>query len=148
MHEEEDAPTRDDAPYDLDEQVGFLLRRAQQRHLSLFNGAVPGDLTAQQFAALARILETGSLSQNELGRRTAMDQSTINGVVQRLAQRGLMRKRRSKEDRRMILLDLTEEGLRAVRQALPRARQVTRATLAPLSPKDRHTLMRLLRAIC
>lgn len=138
----------DPGPYELDRQIGFLLRRAQQRHLNLFNAHMPDGLTAQQFAVLARIRETGRLSQNELGRQTAMDQSTINGVVQRLTRRGLLEKRRSETDKRMILLDLTEEGARVVGRALPRARQVTAMTLEPLAPKDRAALLRLLGAIC
>jgi len=39
------------------------------------------DLTPTRFAAMAKLLEHGSLSQNELGRMTAMDIATIKGVV-------------------------------------------------------------------
>ena len=69
--------------YMLDEQVGFLLRRVSQRHLGIFAERIP-DLTATQFAALAKLCEVGPVSQNELGRRTAMDAATIKGVIDRL----------------------------------------------------------------
>ena len=69
--------------YRLDDQIGFLLRRANQRHLSLFAEVIP-ELTTTQLAALAKLHEQGAMSQNQLGRATAMDAATIKGVVGRL----------------------------------------------------------------
>lgn len=137
----------DDAPYVLDEQVGFLLRKAQQRHLSIFAAHIKADLTAMQFAALAKLYETGPTSQNALGRLTAMDVATIKGVVSRLRSRGLIEKFPSREDKRLHLIDLTEAGRAVVMAALPCARDITARTLAPLSAKDQAVLVDLLRRI-
>ncbi|HEX9446411.1 MAG TPA: MarR family winged helix-turn-helix transcriptional regulator, partial [Dongiaceae bacterium] len=74
--------------YELDAQIGFVLRRAHQRHVAIFAECLSDyALTPQQFSALAKIRETGGVSQNRLGRLTAMDPATILGVVQRLVQR-------------------------------------------------------------
>jgi hypothetical protein len=54
--------------YLLDEQVGFLLRVAMQRHTSIFMTRMIEGLTRTQFAALAKLYEVGPCSQNELGR--------------------------------------------------------------------------------
>ena len=78
------------AAYVLDDQIGFLMRKAQQRHLALFAALMVEGLTAQQFATLAKLAEIGPSSQNALGRATAMDNSTMNGVVGRLRERGLV----------------------------------------------------------
>lgn len=133
--------------YVLDAQVGFLLRRAQQRHLSIFATHMAEGLTAQQFAALAKLADTGPSSQNALGRQTAMDNSTINGVVKRLHQRGLVEKFPSPEDNRLHMLRLTEEGARVHARVLPLAMDITRLTLAPLSRSEQQSLLRLLRKI-
>lgn len=53
--------------YALQEQVGFILRKANQRHLSIFAARI-SDLTPPQFAALAKLHEVGPTSQNQLGR--------------------------------------------------------------------------------
>jgi DNA-binding MarR family transcriptional regulator len=135
------------AAYVLDDQVGFLLRKAQQRHLSIFSAHIGAELTAMQFAALAKLYETGPTSQNALGRLTAMDVATIKGVVSRLSARGLIEKFPSREDRRLHLIDLTEAGRAAVVAALPRARDITARTLAPLEPADQAVLVDLLRRI-
>jgi len=133
--------------YVLDSQAGFLLRKAQQRHLSIFAAHMGEGLTAQQFAALVKLAEVGPSSQNSLGRQTAMDNSTINGVIKRLIQRGLVEKFPSEEDHRLHMLRLTQEGWRVHDRVLPLATEITRLTLAPLSRTEQTTLLRLLRKI-
>jgi MarR family transcriptional regulator, lower aerobic nicotinate degradation pathway regulator len=133
--------------YALDNQVGFVLRKAQQRHLNIFAAHMDENLTAQQFAALAKLAEVGPSSQNSLGRQTAMDNSTINGVVTRLHERGLIEKQPLPEDRRMIQIQLTPEGERTIARVIPMAQEITRMTLAPLSRTEQATLLRLLRRI-
>jgi len=130
--------------YSLSGQVGFLLRKAQQRHVSIFTSHMGEDLTPMQFAVLARLHETGPCSQNSLGRRTAMDVATIKGVVARLADRGLVAKLASSEDRRKLLIDLTPEGRRVVEAVIPRAIEISALTLAPLTREEQTDFMRLL----
>ncbi len=134
--------------YRLADQAGHLLRRAHQRHTALFvemMGAI--DLTPTQFAALARIREHGPATQNLLGRMTAMDPATIQGVVRRLVARGLMERRPDPEDRRVKVLSLTVAGARLARRAIARARRITHETLAPLAASERALFVDLLRKL-
>ena len=61
--------------YVLESQVGFVMRRAVQRHIAIFSSLIP-EMTPTQFAALAKLCELGQTSQNELGRLTSMDVAT------------------------------------------------------------------------
>ena len=63
--------------YILDEQIGFVLRQVWQRHATIFAREIGINLTPTQWAALAKLTETGPCSQNLLGRLTAMDVATI-----------------------------------------------------------------------
>ena len=99
----------DPSTYQLSDQVGFNLRRANQRHISIFGQHVEG-LTPTQFAVLARIFERGALSQNKLGRLTAMDSATVKGVVERLGSKGLVSSRPDENDQRLRLVELTGAG--------------------------------------
>jgi len=137
-----DAP-EDDRDYQLSDQVGYNLRRTNQRHVAIFAAHV-GDVTPTQFATLARLNEHGAVSQNHLGRLTAMDSATIKGVVDRLEARGLVSLRPDPEDQRKRLVELTPEGHRAFARALPRALAARRETLAPLSPEEAAQFERLL----
>lgn len=130
--------------YRLDEQIGFLLRQANQRHVGIFARRIP-DLTPTQFAALAKLSELGAVSQNELGRQTAMDAATIKGVIDRLTKRGLTMTRPDPKDRRRRVVELTNDGVAAFGAAAPGAFEITAETLAPLSPRERDELLRLLR---
>jgi len=133
----------DPGDYRLQDQVGFVLRKANQRHLAIFSAHI-GDLTPPQFAALAKLAEVGETSQNQLGTLVAMDAATIKGVIDRLKARGLVDVRNHDEDRRRIVVSLTEEGREAVERLVPSARAVTEETLSPLTAREAATLMRLL----
>ena len=74
--------------YVLDDQAGFLMRVAMQRHTSIFTSRMVEGLTQTQFAALAKLYEVGPCSQNYLGRLIYLDAATIKGVVDRLDLRG------------------------------------------------------------
>ncbi|MGF1625034.1 MAG: MarR family winged helix-turn-helix transcriptional regulator [Alphaproteobacteria bacterium] len=147
-----DAASADDgtAPasaYRLEEQIGFILRKAQQRHTTIFQELIPGNLTATQFAALVKLAESGPCSQNHLGRLTAMDVATIKGVADRLKARGLVASTADPHDRRRTSLALTAAGRALLEAARPVAFVITERTLEPLTPRERATLQQLLAKI-
>ena len=131
-------------PYRLDDQVGFILRQATQRHATIFASGIGGGLTPTQWAALAKLHEAGPLSQNLLGRHTAMDAATIKGVVDRLVRRGLATAEPDAADGRRLLVALTAEGDELVRRLLPHASAITAETLGPLTTAEQQTLISLL----
>jgi len=132
--------------YRLDDQVGFLLRRVNQRHLAVFAAVIP-EVTTTQLAALAKLAELGPMSQNQLGRVTAMDAATIKGVVGRLVTRRLVTTVPSEEDRRRLVVDLTPEGRALFVELGARGGEATERTLAPLSAGERERFLDMLRRL-
>jgi MarR family transcriptional regulator, lower aerobic nicotinate degradation pathway regulator len=135
------------AAYLLDEQVGFILRQAQQRHTNIFAALMIEELTPTQWAALAKLKECGPCSQNLLGRQTAMDASTIKGVIDRLTKRGITTTTADASDGRRLLVALTPLGDAIYARAKPKAERITAATLESLSGAERQTLVGLLRRL-
>ncbi len=131
------------APYRLDAQVGFLMRRANQRHLAIFARLIP-ELTPTQFAALAKLCEVGETSQNALGRATAMDAATIKGVVDRLRDKGYVATAPSPDDQRRVNVKTTPEGWSLFDRIEPFAHQITAETLEPLNEAERTIFLLLL----
>ncbi len=127
--------TKDAIDYQLTGQVGFNLRRANQRHVAIFAQHVDG-LTPTQFATLARLFECGALSQNKLGRLTAMDSATIKGVVERLRGKGLVTSRPDENDQRLRLVELTDVGITLFQKAQAQALDARTETLEPLSADE------------
>ncbi len=132
--------------YQLHQQVGFVLRKAHQRHVAIFAARI-ADLTPPQFAALAKLHDVGETSQNQLGQLIAMDAATVKGVIDRLKARGLVDLTRHEVDKRRLLVNLTPAGRSAIEALIPSAQAITAETLQPLSAKEAETLMRLLARI-
>ena len=130
--------------YILDEQIGFILRQVWQRHATIFAAEIGANLTPTQWAALAKLAETGPCSQNQLGRLTAMDVATIKGVIDRLSARGLTETCADPEDGRRLRVSLTRAGQQLAEKMAPNALAISRETLAPLDSRERETLMALL----
>lgn len=132
------------APYRLDDQIGFVLRKVSQRHTSLFAALIGEDVTPTQWAVLAKLAEKGPLSQNLLGRETAMDAATVKGVVDRLTKRGLLDVAPDEKDQRLLNVSLSPVGRKLTDELTPRAHEITQSTLAPLTATERRTLLALL----
>jgi DNA-binding MarR family transcriptional regulator len=130
--------------YRLEEQVGYLLRLATQRHAHILHDHVPHDLTPTQFAAMLRLAELGTCSQNELGRHIAVDAATIKGVIDRLRKKGFIVTHPDPDDKRRLMLSLAEglEGMIAELHEI--GFNITAATLDPLEPEERAEFVRLL----
>jgi DNA-binding MarR family transcriptional regulator len=142
-----DQKSTETSEYKLDEQVGFMLRVASQRHATIFQSHTNGKLTPTQFSTLIRLAEVGTVSQNQLGRLAAMDIATIKGVVDRLKTKGLIRSEPDLVDKRRSIISLTPLGVDFISELKSSGHKITRETLASLSAKEQQTLLSLLRKI-
>lgn len=141
-----DSPPAGD--YDLTEQVGHLLRRAYQHHMSLFQQAIPdSQLTTVQFVTLCAVRDLEPCAQSEVVTRTAIDQATLRGVIDRLKARGLLNVYADPNDKRKLRMMLSEQGRKLVEDMVPVARQITEKTYGTLSPGERVALVYLLRKL-
>lgn len=138
-----DPATEAPEPYRLEQQAGYLMRLATQRHTAIFAEMLP-DLTPVQFSALVRLSEEESCSQNKLGRLIAVDAATIKGVIDRLREKGLVTSRADPEDRRRAMISLTPQGAALIPELHAVGATITARTLAPLGPDERATLTALL----
>nr|WP_326541391.1 MarR family winged helix-turn-helix transcriptional regulator [Pseudorhodoferax sp.] len=136
----------DETGEDAIAHVGHLLRRAYQRHVALFQSGIPdAQLTAAQFATLCAVRDLGAGSLNDVVKRTAIDQATVRGVVDRLATRGLLSVTDHQHDGRKRQLSLTPAGAALVEATVPFARDVAERTLGDFNPAERLALVYLLR---
>jgi DNA-binding MarR family transcriptional regulator len=133
--------------YVLDDQVGFLMRVATQRHTAIFASRMIEGLTPTQFSALAKLYAVGPCSQNHLGRLIYLDAATIKGVVDRLVTRGFVTALADPKDRRRRAVALTEHGREVTEAAIKVAAGITAATLAPLTPDEQIAVVKLLRKL-
>jgi DNA-binding MarR family transcriptional regulator len=96
-----------------------------------------GDLTPRQLAVLLTVAQNEGLSQTGLVDRTGIDRSTLADIVRRMQRKGLLQRRRTKEDARAYAVKLTDEGRRVLRIAEPLAKRVDERILDALPTRQR-----------
>lgn len=133
--------------YVLADQIGHILRKASQRHSTIFSSTIPSGLTPTRFAAMVVLYQRKTLSQNELGRATSMDVATIKGVVDRLNIRGLVTIKSDPNDARRKLIRLTQQGKDTIAAAISIGIAISEKTLEPLTSSEQSTLTELLNKI-
>lgn len=115
-----------------------LLHRAGQCAGEVFHAEIhDGDLTPRQLAVLVTVAQTDGLSQTGIVERTGIDRSTLADLVKRLQKKGLLQRRRTREDARAYAVRLTDEGRRMLRSAEPLAKRVDQRILDALPSKER-----------
>lgn len=100
--------------------------------------------TRQQVALLSALDEVDHASQAELGRRLGIDPGDMVRLVGALQDEGWVERSPDPDDRRRNVVAITPAGRRRLRRLDEVTAQVQDELLAPLSPRDRATLVRLL----
>ena len=135
-------------PAELYTMPGHLIRRMHLASTAIFDIETRKEgleLTSVQFAALAVIDASPGLDQATLASAIAYDRVTIGGVIDRLEQKGLVRREIAKGDRRSRRLHLQPAGKTVLARVTPLVRQAQGAMLTGLSEKESALLLRLLR---
>ncbi len=128
---------------------GYLLRRLHQIHYALFFEECAGfDITPVQYGLLTTLSLNPDLDQNSLGRELGIDRTNVADVLNRLAGRGLLERRRSPHDGRMVLARLTPAGEKLTKKMYRSMQRAQERLLKPLVPSERQafiiTLIRLI----
>ena len=125
-----------------------LLHRAGQCAADIFQGEMAeGDLTPRQYAVLVSVSQNEGLSQTQLVEHTGVDRSTLADIVRRMLKKGLLQRRRTKDDARAYSVKLTDEGWRVLKAADPLAKRVDDKILAALPGQQRERFVQDLNTI-
>lgn len=125
-----------------------LLHRAGQCAGDIFQSKMGDtDLTPRQYAVLLTVAHNEGLSQTHLVEKTGIDRSTLADIVRRMLKKGLLQRRRTREDARAYAVKLTDEGWRLLQAVEPIARDVDTAIIATLSKEDGAKFLELLNTI-
>lgn len=135
----------------IDAQPGHLIRRLHQISVGLFvqEMAELGEdsITPVQYAALQTVANSPGVDQRSLARAIALDASTTGGVVDRLEARGLLARFASANDRRVRLLQVTDDGLALLQRLIPVMLKAQERILAPLDVQQGGQFLDLLRQL-
>ena len=132
----------------LDGVIVHLLHRESQRADDLFTKEV-GEigLTRRQFAVLLAAAQSEAPTQTDIVDWTGIDRSTVARMSPRMVKKGLLQRRRSRQDARAKVVRVTEAGQSALKVAEPQAQRAGVAVLAGLSGEQRKVLIEVLKSI-
>ena len=141
-----DEDARVDFP--LETSVGYQIRmvyRAMQRLLQTKIG--PHGVTLGMWYYLRALWSEDGLTQRELSHRIGtMEPSTLS-AIQIMERNGLVKRVRSREDRRKMHIHLTKKGRDLEKRLMPLAVEVVEASVAGFSPDEVRQLLKFLRSI-
>lgn len=127
--------------------TGHLIRRAQQRHVALWQQLVSIEVSSVQYAALSVLQRRPGASQSELGDELDLDRSTIADLVMRLERRGAIERSAHVSDKRRNALRLTTTGLAEIELLRPRVVKANANLTKGLDVDELATLRSLLSRI-
>jgi len=102
-------------------------------------------LTVTQFGVLEALYSLGPLSQRDIGRKILKSSGNITLVIDNLEKRGLVKRERSKEDRRYYAVDLTATGRKMIGTIFPRHAAKVVEEMKSLTGAEQEELSRLCR---
>ena len=136
----------DDQKYDvlkLENQLCFPLYAAAKETVKLYRPFLEKmNLTYTQYIAMLVFWEHKKMNVKELGEKLYLDSGTLTPVLKSLEAKGYVRRYRSTEDERVLLVEVTEAGKALREEALSVPAQM--ACHVVLSPEESLTLYKLL----
>lgn len=97
-------------------------------------------VTAPQLICLLHVVNNGPVSATAIGREVHLSPSTVVGILDRLEEKGLVERQRSREDRRIVRVTATREGVELSRKAPSPLQQTLANSLADLPELEQATI--------
>ncbi len=76
-------------------------------------------LTGPQLVILQEILRLGNVSVGLVAKNVSLSQGTVTGILERMGKRGLVIRERSVQDKRRVMVRITESGKKLLANAPP-----------------------------
>jgi DNA-binding MarR family transcriptional regulator len=100
-------------PLKLDNQLCFPLYAASREIIKLYHEPLSKlGLTYTQYITMMVIWEEKSINVKDLGKRLFLDSGTLTPLLKALEKDGYITRTRSKEDERVLVVEVTKEGMK------------------------------------
>lgn len=133
---------------EIDNIIGFHIRLAHGATYSHFMQSFSNlGLTQKQVSVLWLVGDHPGIAQTDLARRLRMDRATVMAIVNRLQERGFLKRGKSETDGRKQTLTLRPAGVEILKEAKQAIREHEKWLKSRFTDEEVQTLMELLRRI-
>jgi DNA-binding MarR family transcriptional regulator len=131
-----------------DNCIIFLLAKAYQKAHGYFKGRILAHgLTPVQHLILEALWDQEGISAGEIGKRLVLDNATLSGVLDRMAEKGWISKETDVRDRRFVRIYLSDKAREMKPLLLEERELANEEILRDLTLEEKVLLKRLLRHV-
>jgi DNA-binding MarR family transcriptional regulator len=136
------------APHRItDYPMHYIAAIQRQNQINLGHKLRSFGLSVPMWRALSALNDKEGVTIGQLAELTVLDRSSLGRLLEDMAELGLIERESPPDDRRAVVIRISEAGRRRFAEALPSYRDHTRRLLRGLSESEFTTLMRLLRRL-
>jgi len=142
--------------FQIEDYPGYWLFYAQRSVVYAFNKALKNcciehgklyAVTPPQWGVLSLLFEQDGIAVGAISKKRAIEMPTVNGIIKRLEQSGLVERRHDLEDRRQVKVYLTNEGRDIMRYLPDAARAFNEIMMTGFSQDEKQKLIETLQQI-
>jgi len=120
-----------------------MTRAADSLTQRLAQQGTHGDLTATQFGTIEALYHLGPMCQNEIGGKLLTSPGNLSLVLENLEKLGLVHRQRDEEDRRRVIVSLTNQGRELIERIFPAHAAAITTEMSVLTPAEQYVLGQL-----
>ncbi|MCR5438071.1 MAG: MarR family transcriptional regulator [Selenomonas sp.] len=128
----------------LEDQLCFPLYACSREIIKIYRPHMDKlGLTYTQYITMVVLWEDGRISVKELGKKLHLDSGTLTPLLKKLENKGYLKRERSRQDERVVIACLTDEGrkLRQIAADVPRAMHEQTAAFGQSDAKELYGLL-------
>lgn len=134
--------------FDMDNSLGFILNKTALLSKAHFNNYLKEyDISPEQWSLVFRVVERSGLTQKELSDSTYKDQANITRSIDRLEQKGFLKRIENPNDRRSFQLVPTQDAIALVERIIPLSQAFNAQLTQGFSEEETKMLIALLNKV-
>lgn len=104
-------------------------------------------MKSSDFMVLEALYHKGSQTVREISNAVLINTGSITYVIDKLEKKGYVKRRHCKDDRRVVYIDITEDGTKLMDEIFPKHQQVIEELFADVSEEDKQTVIDVLKKV-
>jgi DNA-binding MarR family transcriptional regulator len=138
------SPLAPDVKIEVDQILEAIIYLSTETRRITKELARRANLTGPQLTVVKILEQIGDLSLSELSDKIRAQNSTVTGIIDRMEREGLVTRIRSKEDRRIVSVRLTDKGVKLAQDIPVEPMVILRGALEGLTGPETRELLRIL----
>lgn len=104
-------------------------------------------MKSSDFTVLEALYHKGSLTVREISNAVLINTGSITYVIDKLEKKGYIKRRDCKEDRRVVYIDITEEGTKLMDEIFPKHQKVIEELFSEVTEEEKKTVIDVLKKV-